>query len=317
MPKSWASSRWPGSSAPATFSREPEWFTIAPIGALEKLLEKVGWTVASIDLFEINEAFAVVTMAAEHELEIPAEKVNIYGGAVALGHPIGCSGARVLVTLLNGLKRTGGQRGIACLCIGGGEAVALAVESRRKPESDDECGTFRRGADHDAPRDRTGQRRAVRLQPLHRFWSKYCASRPRTQCEALVRRHCKDLATRSDAAALARDGRPSLDSYMRTPAFLEAMQAQPQGDDRPQGIPGPDWSRTSAAAPAVPRSTTSAVCSSGCSIGQQTIPARSSGRIERPARSHRESKEVKTEYAPERPVIADRAARHVRNLNPS
>jgi len=79
-------------------------------------------------LFEINEAFAAVTMAAEHELSIPTEKVNIYGGAVALGHPIGCSGARLLVTLLNGLKRTGGRRGIACLCIGGGEAVAMAVE---------------------------------------------------------------------------------------------------------------------------------------------------------------------------------------------
>jgi acetyl-CoA C-acetyltransferase len=113
----------------ATFSREPEWFTIAPIGALEKLLQKVGWTVASTDLFEINEAFAAVTMAAEKALEIPAEKVNIFGGAVALGHPIGCSGARVLVTLLNGLKQTGGRRGIACLCVGGGEAVALAVET--------------------------------------------------------------------------------------------------------------------------------------------------------------------------------------------
>ena len=113
----------------ATFSREPEWFTIAPIGALEKLLQKVGWTVAGTDLFEINEAFAAVTMAAERALEIPAEKVNIFGGAVALGHPIGCSGARVLVTLLNGLKQTGGRRGIACLCVGGGEAVALAVET--------------------------------------------------------------------------------------------------------------------------------------------------------------------------------------------
>ncbi len=111
-----------------TFSREPEWFTTAPIGALKKLLERVGWTVAHTDLFEINEAFAAVTMAAARELEIPDEKVNIYGGAVALGHPIGCSGARILVTLLNGLKHTGGRRGIACLCIGGGEAVAMAVE---------------------------------------------------------------------------------------------------------------------------------------------------------------------------------------------
>lgn len=113
----------------ATYSREPEWFTLAPIGALQKLLDKLNWTVAGTDLFEINEAFAAVTMAAEKELKIPAEKVNIYGGAVALGHPIGCSGARVLVTLLNGLQRTGGRRGIACLCIGGGEAVALAVET--------------------------------------------------------------------------------------------------------------------------------------------------------------------------------------------
>jgi acetyl-CoA C-acetyltransferase len=113
----------------ATFSREPEWFTLAPIGALRKLLDQLNWTVKTTDLFEINEAFAAVTLAAEKELAIPAEKVNIYGGAVALGHPIGCSGARILVTLLNGLKHTGGKRGIACLCIGGGEAVALAVET--------------------------------------------------------------------------------------------------------------------------------------------------------------------------------------------
>jgi acetyl-CoA C-acetyltransferase len=115
----------------ATFSREPEWFTLAPIGALRKLLDGLGWTVEKTDLFEINEAFAAVTLAAERELAIPADKVNIYGGAVALGHPIGCSGARLLVTLLTGLKRTGGKRGIACLCIGGGEAVALAVEAIR------------------------------------------------------------------------------------------------------------------------------------------------------------------------------------------
>ncbi|MGF1582911.1 MAG: thiolase family protein [Gemmataceae bacterium] len=111
-----------------TFSREPEWFTLAPIGSLRKLFEQTGWSVENTDLFEINEAFAAVTMAAEQDLKIPAEKVNIYGGAVALGHPIGCSGARILVTLLNGLKQTGGKRGIASLCIGGGEAVALAVE---------------------------------------------------------------------------------------------------------------------------------------------------------------------------------------------
>jgi acetyl-CoA C-acetyltransferase len=116
----------------ATFSREPEWFTLAPIGALKRLMDKVNWSVSDVDLFEINEAFAAVTMATEKELQLPAEKVNIYGGAVALGHPIGASGARILVTLLNGLKRTGGKRGIACLCIGGGEAVALAVEAVAK-----------------------------------------------------------------------------------------------------------------------------------------------------------------------------------------
>lgn len=113
----------------ATFSREPEWFTLAPIGALRKLLDQLGWTVANTDLFEINEAFAAVALAAERDLKIPAEKVNVHGGAVALGHPIGCSGARILVTLLHALQRTGGKRGIACLCIGGGEAVALAVET--------------------------------------------------------------------------------------------------------------------------------------------------------------------------------------------
>ena len=112
----------------STHSREPEWFTLAPIGALEKLLGQIGWTVETTDLFEINEAFASVTLAAEQALKIPAEKVNIYGGAVSLGHPIGCSGTRILVTLLNALERTGGRRGIATLCIGGGEAVALAVE---------------------------------------------------------------------------------------------------------------------------------------------------------------------------------------------
>ena len=113
----------------STFSREPEWFTIAPIGALRRLMDKINWSVDDVDLFEINEAFSAVTMAAEKDLKLPPEKVNIYGGAVALGHPIGASGARILVTLLNGLQRTGGKKGIACLCIGGGEAVALAVET--------------------------------------------------------------------------------------------------------------------------------------------------------------------------------------------
>ena len=112
----------------ATFSQEPGWFTTAPIGAIRRLLEKVNWSVDDVDLFEINEAFAVVTMAAERELHIARDKVNIHGGAVALGHPIGCSGTRLLVTLLHALQRTGGRRGIASLCIGGGEAVAMAVE---------------------------------------------------------------------------------------------------------------------------------------------------------------------------------------------
>jgi acetyl-CoA C-acetyltransferase len=112
----------------ATFSQQPEWFTTAPVGAIRQLLHKIGWSVEQVDVFEINEAFAVVAMFAERELEIPAQKLNVLGGAVALGHPIGCSGARILVTLLNALQSTGGQRGIASLCIGGGEAVALAVE---------------------------------------------------------------------------------------------------------------------------------------------------------------------------------------------
>jgi acetyl-CoA C-acetyltransferase len=113
----------------ATWSQQPEWFTTAPVAAIRLLLNRIDWTIDHVDLFEINEAFAVVTMVAERELGIPAERVNIYGGAVALGHPIGCSGARVLVTLLNALERTGGRRGIASLCIGGGEAIALAVET--------------------------------------------------------------------------------------------------------------------------------------------------------------------------------------------
>ena len=113
----------------ATFSQEPGWFTTAPIGAIKRLLADIQWPIESVELFEINEAFAAVTMAAERDLALPAAKVNIYGGAVALGHPIGASGARILVTLLNGLKRTGGKRGVACLCVGGGEAVALAVEA--------------------------------------------------------------------------------------------------------------------------------------------------------------------------------------------
>jgi acetyl-CoA C-acetyltransferase len=113
----------------ATVSQDPAWFTTAPIGAVRKLLDGVGWRTSDVDLFEINEAFACVAMAAERELSIPADKLNILGGAVALGHPIGASGARILTTLLTALARTGGRRGVASLCIGGGEAVALAIEA--------------------------------------------------------------------------------------------------------------------------------------------------------------------------------------------
>lgn len=112
----------------AAFSREPEWFTLAPIGAIDKLLKQLSLKVADIDLFEINEAFSVVPMAAMKELGIPHEKVNVNGGAVALGHPIGASGARTLVTLMNALAQRGGRVGVNSLCIGGGEAVAMAVE---------------------------------------------------------------------------------------------------------------------------------------------------------------------------------------------
>jgi acetyl-CoA C-acetyltransferase len=112
----------------ATFSREPEWFTIAPIGAISKLMNQLSLKVNDVDLFEINEAFSLVPMAAMRELGIPHEKVNVHGGAVALGHPIGASGARTLVTLLNAMKQRGARIGIDSLCIGGGEAVAMAVE---------------------------------------------------------------------------------------------------------------------------------------------------------------------------------------------
>ncbi len=112
----------------ATYSREPEWFTLAPIGAISKLLDMLGLKVSDVDLFEINEAFAVVPMAAMKELGIPHEKVNVNGGAVALGHPIGASGARTMVTLLNALTQRNARIGVDALCIGGGEAVAMAVE---------------------------------------------------------------------------------------------------------------------------------------------------------------------------------------------
>jgi acetyl-CoA C-acetyltransferase len=115
--------------AHTTFSREPEWFTLAPIDAIKNLLELLNWTVQGVDLFEINEAFSAVALAARQELEIPHNKLNIYGGAVALGHPIGCSGTRILVTLLTAMQRTKSSRGIACVCIGGGEAIAVAIEA--------------------------------------------------------------------------------------------------------------------------------------------------------------------------------------------
>ncbi len=112
----------------ATHARKPEEFTIAPIGAIEKALQKAQWTTRDVDLFEINEAFAMVTMLAQQELELDPETVNVNGGACALGHPIGASGARIIVTLLHALKARGKTRGLASLCIGGGEATAMTVE---------------------------------------------------------------------------------------------------------------------------------------------------------------------------------------------
>lgn len=114
--------------AHATHAQAPEWFTTAPVASIQKLLEKAGWTADDVDVFEINEAFAVVPLAAMRELRLPAEKVNIHGGAIALGHPIGASGARIIVTLINALRRTGGKKGVASLCIGGGEATSIAIE---------------------------------------------------------------------------------------------------------------------------------------------------------------------------------------------
>lgn len=112
----------------ATHAQEPEWFTTAPVGATQKLLAKTGWKVADVDLWEVNEAFAVVPMALMEELKVSHDIVNVNGGACALGHPIGASGARIMVTLLHALKARGGKRGIATLCIGGGEGTAVALE---------------------------------------------------------------------------------------------------------------------------------------------------------------------------------------------
>lgn len=111
-----------------THSQTPEWFTTAPVGAIDRLLQRIGWSVDQVDLFEVNEAFAVVAMAPMRELGVPHAKLNVNGGACALGHPIGCTGARIVVTLIHALRARGGGRGVAALCIGGGEATAIAVE---------------------------------------------------------------------------------------------------------------------------------------------------------------------------------------------
>jgi acetyl-CoA C-acetyltransferase len=113
----------------ASYANEPRLFPTAPIGAMNRLFERTGWSAGTVDLFEINEAFAVVAMAAMRDLDLPADRVNVNGGACALGHPIGASGARILVTLLAALKASGGRRGVASVCIGGGEATALALET--------------------------------------------------------------------------------------------------------------------------------------------------------------------------------------------
>jgi len=115
-------------NAHSTFAQEPAWFTTAPVGAIEKVLEKSGWQARDVDLYEINEAFAVVTMAAMRDLDIPHDKVNVHGGACALGHPVGASGARIIVTLLNALQKYDLNKGVASLCIGGGEASAISIE---------------------------------------------------------------------------------------------------------------------------------------------------------------------------------------------
>ncbi len=112
----------------STHAQAPALFTTAPVGAIRKLFEKINWKAETVDLYEINEAFAVVTMAAMQEHKLPHDKVNVHGGACALGHPIGASGARILVTLIGALRKRGGKRGVASLCIGGGEATAMAIE---------------------------------------------------------------------------------------------------------------------------------------------------------------------------------------------
>ena len=112
----------------AVHAQAPDWFTTAPVGAINKALKKANWDASRVDLWEVNEAFAAVSMAAMSEFKLPHEIVNVHGGACALGHPIGASGARIVVTLLGALKKYGKKRGVAALCIGGGEATAMAVE---------------------------------------------------------------------------------------------------------------------------------------------------------------------------------------------
>jgi acetyl-CoA C-acetyltransferase len=112
----------------ASNAHEPEWFTTAPVGAIKKVLDKAGWKASDVDLFEVNEAFAIVAMAAMKDVGIPHDKVNVNGGACALGHPIGATGARIITTLIYALKKRGLKKGVAALCIGGGEGTALALE---------------------------------------------------------------------------------------------------------------------------------------------------------------------------------------------
>jgi acetyl-CoA C-acetyltransferase len=114
--------------AQASHAQEPEWFTTAPVGAIRKVLARAGWSAHDVDLFEVNEAFAAVAMAAAHDIGIPADKLNVNGGACALGHPIGATGARIIATLAHALVARKLKRGVAALCIGGGEATAIAIE---------------------------------------------------------------------------------------------------------------------------------------------------------------------------------------------
>jgi len=114
--------------AQATYAQDPQWFTTAPAGAMKKALDQAGWKVGDVDLFEVNEAFAVVAMAAMQDLSIPHEKMNVLGGAISIGHPIGASGARIVMTLISALQAKGKKKGLAGICIGGGEATAVAIE---------------------------------------------------------------------------------------------------------------------------------------------------------------------------------------------